>query len=29
MGGPAFVPARRYAQALTLGLKVLRRTPRA
>lgn len=29
MGGPAFVPPRVYAKALTLGLKALRRTPRA
>ena len=29
MAGPAFVPAKTYARALTLGLKVLRRTRRA
>lgn len=29
MGGPAFVPAKTYATAMTLGLRALRRTPRA
>ncbi len=29
VGGPAFVPPRTYARAMTLGLKVLRRTRRA